>query len=195
MEVLNELTLTVIEWSSVFLNVAFTVLIAYELRWGWLCGFAGSALAIVLYAAQSIWALTVLQGFFAIAGIYGFWSWGSADDKPISQVGFKKHATVIVLCGMLTLITAYTLMNHLDGNYPIMDAFISVFSVGATVLMAWKWIGHWIYWMVIDSVWLVLNLKLEYYPFAALSTMYLVLSVFGWFKWKRELDGYQPAID
>ena len=195
MEVLSELSLTLIEWSSVILNVLFTILIAYERRWGWLCGFVGSSLAIVLYAAQSIWALTVLQGFFAVTGIYGFWNWGRTDNEPISQQGFKKHSTVIVLCTILTMVIAYTLKNHLDGNYPVMDAFISVFSVGATVLMAWKWIGHWVYWMVIDSVWLILNLKLEYYPFAALSAMYLVLSVFGWFKWKRELNGYQRVID
>ena len=183
-----------LEWTSVVLNIGFTILIAYQRRWGWLCGFLGSALAVWLYAVKGIIGLTALQVFFALAGLYGYWNWGKETERPVMLKSIGTHSGVVIVGLGMVYLTATLLQDHLDGQFPYMDAFVTVFSIVGTVLMAWRWLNHWIYWVVVDLVWLVLNLKLEYYSFATLSVVYLVLSVFGWVKWKKELRSSTPSV-
>lgn len=180
--------LLVAEWTSVVFNLLFSLLIAYEKRWGWLCGFIGSTLAIGLYALKQTWALSLLQLFFAIMGIYGYWNWGRKDLRKIAVKPMRTHVVVIGVGAVVVFLVALFLREFLDGSYPIMDAFITVFSLIATFLMAWKWFHHWVYWIVIDAVWLVLNIFLEFHAFATLSVVYLILSVFGLVKWRNELS-------
>lgn len=179
-------TLLVAEWTSVFFNLLFTVLIAYGRRWGWLCGFVGSIIAIGLYAISQTWALSLLQAFFAIMGLYGYWTWGKEETRSIKKQSVSTHLKVIAVGACLVALVAFTLSEYLDGQYPLMDAFITVFSVAATFLMAWKWLNHWYYWIVIDCVWLALNLLIGYNAFVLLSCVYIILSVWGVFKWRKE---------
>ena len=78
-------TAEILEWISVILNILFTILLGREIRLGWLLGFVASAIGVWLYAEQSAWLMSALNGFYAAMGIYGWWNWGRTEVVVLSD--------------------------------------------------------------------------------------------------------------
>ena len=57
----------------------------------------------------------------------------------------------------------------------------------ATFMQARKYIGNWIWWIALDSIYVVLYLERELYYTAALFASYLVLAWFGYRSWRKAL--------
>ncbi|MBS1568250.1 MAG: nicotinamide mononucleotide transporter [Bacteroidetes bacterium] len=185
--VAGEEALLLAEASAVVLNVAFTLCIAWEKRIGWALGFVAGVIGVGLYALAHTWAMSVLNGYYIVMAVYGWWSWGRSEDKRIRTQRWVFHAVVIPAGLVLAYATAVLLGNYLNGNFPHLDAFVTVFSFIATWMMARKYIGNWAYFIVADSVSVYLNWRIGYMGYAALNVMYLVLSVIGLVKWGRML--------
>lgn len=183
----QEEVLLCLEWTAVVLNVAFTLCIAWEKRIGWVLGFVAGCIGVGLYALAHTWAMSVLNGYYIIMAVYGWWSWGQKEDDRIRTQQWAFHAVVIPAGLVLAYATAVLLGQYLNGSYPHLDAFVTVFSFIATWMMARKYISNWAYFIVADSVSVYLNWRIGYMGYAALNVMYLVLSVIGLVKWGRML--------
>lgn len=184
---IQEEVLACLEWSAVVLNVAFTLCIAWEKRIGWVLGFVAGCIGVGLYALVHTWAMSVLNGYYIIMAVYGWWSWGRSEDDRIRTQPWAFHAVVIPAGLVLAYGAAVALGQYLNGNFPHLDAFVTVFSFIATWMMARKFIGNWAYFIVADSVSVYLNWRIGYMGYAALNVMYLVLSVVGLVKWGKLL--------
>ena len=105
-----ELTATqllVLEWAAVVLNIGFTIGIAWNMRWGWLLGIVASCIGVSLYAYKGAWAMTVLNAFYAVMGVYGYVAWGrSSDQGRIRRWPFGTHLLVLVSGFLLTRLLA-----------------------------------------------------------------------------------------
>lgn len=175
-----------LEWAAVVLNVAFTLLIAWNRRIGWVLGFFAGAIGVWLYALAHTWAMSVLNGYYVAMAAYGWWSWGrTADERRISVQPWTFHV-VVAACGLLaSWLISVLLANYLNGQYPQWDAFVTVFSLAATWMMARKYLANWAYFIVADSVAVWLNWRIGYDGYALLNALYLVLSVIGLVRWGR----------
>ena len=80
---------------------------------------------------------------------------------------------------------AWLLHDQLNGRYPQLDAYISVFSLAATWMMARKLLENWIYWLVGDAVAVYLNWRIGYDAYALLNIAYIGLSIAGFVRWSR----------
>ena len=179
--------LIALEWTAVVLNVGFTLCIAFEKRIGWVLGFVAGCIGVGLYALAHTWAMSVLNGYYIVMAVYGWWSWGRIGEERIRTQRWLFHAVVVPVGLLLAYATAVLLGQYLNGNFPHLDAFVTVFSFIATWMMARKYIGNWVYFIVADSVSVYLNWRIGYMGYAALNVMYLVLSVIGLVKWGRML--------
>jgi nicotinamide mononucleotide transporter len=177
--------LSVMEWSAVVLNVGFTLLIAWETRAGWLLGLVAGALGVALYALAHTWAMSVLNAYYVVMAVYGWWSWGRSGSERIITRPLPFHA-VLIPCGLLLAwAMAMVLGDYLNGKYPYLDAFVTVFSFMATWMMARKYLSNWAYFIVADSVSVYLNWRIGYNGLALLNVIYLALSVIGLIKWSK----------
>lgn len=177
---------------AVVLNIGFTICIAMEKRIGWLLGFVAACISVALYKHNAAWAMTGLNVFYAIMGLYGWWSWGrNKDGQRIQRRSLRFHLGIIAAGIGITAVLAWTLHRYVDGVYPHMDAFITVFSFAATWMMAHRLLENWIYWTVGDLVAVYFNhlLGLEWY--ALLNVFYIVLSVAGFWRWNRAYRAQQ----
>lgn len=184
---MSPLTLTILEWASVVLNVAFTLCIAWEKRMGWALGFVASAIGAGLYALAHTWAMSALNVYYVLMAVYGWWSWGRTKEERITSQRWVLHAVVVPAALVLAYGVAALLGQFLNGSYPQLDAFVTVFSFIATWMMARKYISTWYYFIVADAMSIWLNWRIGYVGFAALNAVYLVLSVIGLVKWGRLL--------
>ena len=97
------------------------------------------------------------------------------------------HVLLVPIGLLLSYGVSVFLVKYLDGSFPLLDAFITVFSFVATWMMARKLIANWLYFMVADSVAIYLNWRIGYQGYALLNALYLVLSVVGYLKWSKLL--------
>lgn len=174
------------ELAAVVLNVAFTLCIAWQKRIGWLLGFVAGCIGVGLYALAHTWAMTVLNGYYVVMAVYGWWSWRRDGDERIHRQRWIFHAAVVPAGLVLAYALALVLGQYLDGRFPHLDAFVTVFSFIATWMMARKYITNWYYFIAADAVAIYLNWRIGYMGYAALNAIYLVLSVVGLLRWGRQ---------
>ncbi|MEO8067147.1 MAG: nicotinamide riboside transporter PnuC [Flavobacteriales bacterium] len=186
----------VLEWTAVVLNIFFTVFIALEKRLGWLFGFVASVISIVLYQAQDAWLMALLNVFYAIMGIYGWWAWGSAtEEKPITRFHWPRHLVLLAIGGAATVLLVWSMKHYqVPGTYQGMEAFIASFAIIATWLMSAKALENWIYWTIGDVVAVVFNFLIGFNGYALLNLVYIGLAVAGYIRWNRAYNAQlKPA--
>ncbi|MCB9183350.1 MAG: nicotinamide mononucleotide transporter [Flavobacteriales bacterium] len=179
---------TLIEAVAAAGNLAYTVLMLYEKRVGWLFGIGASLLGMALFREQQVYAQVALNAFYVVMGVYGWWSWrGSAGKElPITRQPVSFHAGIIVLGGLFSLALALLLKLLPDARYTGLDGFATAFSLLATWMLARKILENWAYWIVADAVAIVLYVLLGLWWYAALYAIYVVLSVSALVRWNRE---------
>ena len=177
-----------LEWTAVVLNVGFALCIAYEKRIGWLLGLVAAVIGVGLYALAHTWAMATLNVYYVVMAVYGWLSWGrDSEDGRIRTQRWLFHLIVIPAGLLLGYGVSVVLVQYLDGSFPLLDAFVTVFSFVATWMMARKMITNWLYFIVVDSVSIYLNWRIGYQGYALLNVIYLVLSVIGFLKWSKLL--------
>lgn len=178
--------LSALEWSAVVLNIGFTLAVAYGRRWGWALGFVAGAIGVGLYALKQTWAMSLLNGYYVAMAVYGWWSWGRQQaDRGFVREPLRVHAVLVPAGLVLAAVMAWALGRYLDGTFPQLDAFITVFSFAATWMMARKWVENWLYFIVADAVAVYFNWRLGYNGYALLNIVYLGLSAAGYVRWSR----------
>ena len=185
---MSTITLSLLEWTAVVLNVGFTLCIAYEKRIGWSLGFVAGVIGVGLYALAHTWAMASLNVYYVVMAVYGWWSWGKdGTDEGIRTQSVWFHVIVVPVGVLVSYAMSVLLVQYLDGRFPQLDAFVTVFSFIATWMMARKLIANWVYFIVADSVAIYLNWRIGYMGYTLLNAIYLVLSALGLVKWGRAL--------
>lgn len=180
--------LVLLEWAAVVLNILFAVLIAYEKRIGWAIGFVASVIGVGLYLLAHTWAMSVLNAYYVMMAVYGWWSWGrGAGEVAIHTQPWTFQLMMAAIGLMLSYVVFFFLKGYLNGRQPELDAFVTVFSFIATWMMARKYISCWYWFIVADTVAIWLNWQVDYKGFALLNVVYLGTSAFGLMKWGRAL--------
>ena len=163
----------------------------------WPSGIVNEIAFFILFYQVQLYSDMLLQVFFFVATVYGWLNWRKKSDKQaISQVSKQsKWAYLrIIACGALFL---GFFINHIHellpeyfsskAAYPFIDAFTTVASVVATVLLAKKKIETWFLWIVIDIVCIALYF-IKGIPVVAFEYMiFLIICFFGWKKWAYEI--------
>ena len=125
---------------------------------------------------------------------YGYYSWRKdSDDEVLSIVSFEwsKHLKFIGAGIVFTMLIGYLSTTYTDAKMAYMDAFVMVFSIIATWMLTQKVLENWLYWMVIDSVAIVLYWNAGYLATVVLFMIYVILGVYGYSTWRKEFNDAQ----
>jgi nicotinamide mononucleotide transporter len=188
-----------LEYTVTFLGLLYIVLIAREIRFGWIVGTIGSALFVVSNIQQHLYMDCLLNSYYVIMGIYGWLQWGrtaNSDVAKVSRIILGRLGLLLALCILLTI--AYGLFLNSKGIYtdhtlPYLDAGVTSLSFLATWMAAKKYIENWLLWLVADPLAMLLY-KMKYYPadgwwlYPALFFVYTVMAAYGYFVWKKGLE-------
>ncbi|MFZ1687511.1 MAG: nicotinamide riboside transporter PnuC [Flavobacteriales bacterium] len=184
------------EWTAVVLNILFTILIGLEKRIGWLFGFVASVISVVLYQALDAWLMALLNVFYGVMGIYGWWAWGNAtEEKRITRFGLSKHLVLLLVGSAATGLLVWAMKHwQVPGTYQGMEAFIASFAIIATWLMSAKALENWIYWTIGDVVAVVFNFLIGFNGYALLNLVYIGLAVAGYIRWSRAYNAQLKPV-
>ena len=135
--------------------------------------------AIIFFQIQ-LYGLLLLQLFFFVANVYGWYAWTRQDEygdtlevrwMPVRLLTITSVLSIIAIA-LLTLYIDpfFTALTHLalsvlslfgghialpelsPDAYPFWDAAITVFSIVAQILMTRKYVENWILWVVINLI-------------------------------------------
>ncbi len=205
----------VIEWIATLTALVYVYLAARDSNWCWL--FA--AVSAVLWAHQSLVVYqlvsdAILQVFyFAMAGV-GLFRWqqaraarpendmldsvalapAEAAQTGIRQMHGREHALVIGGGLALGLLLGFVVGSLATATQTYLDAMTTTFSIIATFLLIWRRLENWLYWVVIDAVYVYIYLRSGALLFAGLMVLYVGMAVYGYLNWRSTVDrSHDPA--
>lgn len=167
----------------------------------WWIGIIGGILYGVMFYEVKLYADVILQIFFILTNLYGWWAWlyGGASKKelPITRVSFKQLILFAVLATVLTVGHGFLLHNLTDASFPFVDSIILVVSIIAQFLLMQRKLESWLFWILVDAVAVPLYAAKDLYLTSAIYFIFLLNAVWGlinWWKiWRSEKQTAENA--
>lgn len=179
-----------IEYISSACGLLYVLFIIRQNIWCWLFGILSSALYILSCFHAKLYLEGGLNFYYVAVGVYGWLLWIKKDSSTnehirVSEWKAVTHVIIIIICTILTIILGNIMQRYTDSPRPFFDAAMTVFSFSATILEARKILSAWIYWTVINGASIVLMYDRKMYVYAMLSVVMTILSVKGYFDWRK----------
>lgn len=180
-----------VDWVVTLSGIIYVILAARENIWCWFWGFISCSLwAYADFIFYQLYADGILQIFYALMSIWGFWQWKysvvSGQQLPLSQMTVREHLWMISLGLVGGLGAGYFLGAYTDAAATYPDAITTVFALFTTYLVITKKIENWLYWIAIDTVYLFIYQSRGAYLFVFIMVIYLIVAMFGWRNWQKK---------
>jgi nicotinamide mononucleotide transporter len=158
----------------------------------WIFGFLSSALYVVVFFKSKLYADMTLQFYYLGVSVYGWINWkkqASKDGAEMKIVLLQRFTiTPLILCTTLIFGFYYwVLLRFTDSPVPIGDSFITALSIVGTWMLAKKLLENWLVWIVANGLSIGLFLYKGLYPTVLLFGVYTVMSLIGYWEWKKEM--------
>lgn len=200
------------DWLAMLTSLAYVWLAARDNNWCWL--FAAISTAVWAWQSFFVYQLVsdgFLQVFYFIMAGVGIWRWRSSREgtkepgrsinpglsgelalparaKPaILRMTVPEHTIVIAgsLCAGWGL---YLLVSGVFVSAATLpDALTTAFSIATTFLLIGRRLENWLYWIVIDAVYIWIYLGTGAVLFAVMMVINIGVASYGYVNWRREL--------
>ena len=181
---------------TTILGLAYILLEYRASAWMWLVGFLMQSLGIVLYYQKGLYADCCMEFYYLGVTIYGWWRWvkpKANSQKPIAISRFPKKLILpwLTIIAVVWAIIYWLLVTFTNSNVPLADSFTTALSIIGIWALAHKFLEQWFIWIAVDVVTCVLYFYKDI-PFkASLYALYVVIAVFGYFKWRKMMKSAQ----
>lgn len=171
------------------LGLANVTLVVLRSIWNYPFALVMVALYAVIFHDAKLYSDALLQIFFFVVNIYGWWYWarGKAESGEIRVERLSWPARFSWLAGIVALIGlwGWLMDTRTDAHFPYWDGAIAMMSVAAQILMSRRYLENWILWIAVDilavGLYWVKDLRLT----SALYMVFLALSIWGLEEWMR----------
>ena len=176
-----------IEMIAVGFNLLYVILAALQKKSCWIFGGIGCLLSVWLFYKAKLPSEAFLYFFYFVMAVIGFFNWIKNDQLKIRTIDLNTHIQLII-SGLALTGGFYLFSSYLNGVRPGLDALTTGFSIVATYMVIRKILENWIYWIIIDLVTAYLYFTREVNLYALLMVAYTALAIYGYFKWKNEIE-------
>lgn len=190
------------ELVAVILAIFYLLLAMRESILCWYAALFSTAIYLFLFWDVSLLMESALQLYYIAMAVYGWYQWryrlgaDNPNDSGISTWSAAQHFTAIGCVVLISIGSGFVLQHFTGAALPYLDSFTTFGAVLTTWMVTRKILENWIYWLVIDSISVYLYLDRGLYLTALLFAVYLVICVFGFYRWlqhyqQRALPGYE----
>jgi nicotinamide mononucleotide transporter len=194
-------------WATVTGGVAVW-LSARENVWSWVLGLVNVVLAFVLFYQIQLYPDMLLQVFFFITNIIGWWQWkfpkqneaNQNHELSISRLSVPQWLYALVLGVVFTALMgtfAGNLSNWLPNvfskpsAFPYLDSFTTVMSILATFMLIRKKVEAWFVWLLVDVISTYMYFVKEVKLYSLLYLIFCFIAVFGTLNWVKRYKKQQ----
>ena len=199
----------IIEIVGVIIGLVYLYFEYHASHWLWRVGILMSLFYIAVFFQAKFYADAFIYLYYLAANIYGVYVWQhyrrkerslgketsepgaeSADSETAEEQKFGHVPAGLILPLSLIILALWAviwfiLSHYTDSPVPVGDALTTASGFVAMYMMARKYIEHWHLWVMVNAVSSFLYFQQHLYAMGALFILYTVVSVLGYFKWKR----------
>lgn len=179
----------VIESIAVVTAIVYLLLAAKEDIKCWYAAIISSSLYFYIMLNVGLLMEAFLQIFYIAMAIFGWYQWKKTtinnESLNISTWNKATHILAVTTVIILSILIGQFLDTNTNAELPFLDAFTTFGAIVTTYMVAMKILENWIYWFVIDSISIYLFITRELYLTSILFLIYLVIIVFGYFRWRK----------
>ena len=187
-----------IEIVAAILGVVNIILLVRRSIWNYPFGIVMVSLYGVVFFQARLYSDALLQVFFFVVQIYGWWVWYHARDSAglvkVELMSVRWRAIWLAVIGIATVAEGWYLANYTSDAAPWLDANTTAMSVVAQYLLSIRKIENWILWIVTDVVQIGLYYWKGLYPTTGLYILFLILSCVGLYEWLREWRAHPVGV-
>lgn len=186
----------IFELVGVFIGLIYLYLEYKASFWLWSAGIVMSVFYIIIFFNAKFYADAGIYAYYLGANIYGLIVWqrhqknGASANAAAMPITHTEQRQILPLCliGLASWAFLWLILSRLtDSPVPIGDAFTTALSIVAMYLLAKKKLEQWWLWVVVNLASCLLYAWKGLYPMAGLFVVYTIVSVMGYFRWKREM--------
>lgn len=180
----------IIEIFAAVTGVAYVILEIYQKKAMWIVGILTGAACAWSFFAQDLYASMLLNIYYTGISVLGIIRWKKAEQKVgEGEIHLAKISTVALIISGVFLVagTAGTVLvlDRLGDGMPVMDAFVTILSIIATVWLTRSYLHQWHLWIVADTLSAILCFRAGMYWMCGLYGAYALSAVIGLLHWKN----------
>lgn len=162
----------------------------------WVASIIMPAIYLYVYYNAGLYADFGINIYYLLIALYGWAAWrygfhlfGSKkkEEKELAITHTPKRVwgklALTYIAAQCTI--TYILVNYTDSTVPWWDSFTTALSIVGMWMLARKYIEQWWVWLVVDAVSAWLYIYKGLYFTAVLYAVYAIISIFGYFKWRK----------
>jgi nicotinamide mononucleotide transporter len=189
-----------VEFFGTLLNLASVWLVVRRNVLTWPVGIIGVVLFAALFYQIELYSDFVEQIYFFVTGFYGWWMWShrsiadtnnrTATSVRLLTARLRAAVAATIGAGTLALGALMTNIHELFPRFfptpaalPFLDAFTTVMSFAAQILMAHRRLESWLLWIVVDVIGIWLYYDRDVIFISLLYAVFLVMAVRGLLEW------------
>jgi len=163
----------------------------------WFFALVSTAIYIGLFIDAKLYMESVLNGFYFVMALYGWYFWRTGGDRqsslPVTRWHFSIHLAGIAAIAAISMLCGALLDRYSDAAFPYVDSLTTFSAIWATFLVARKVLENWWYWLVIDVVSIFLYWARDLHLTSLLFLAYVAMIPFGLIAWTRAFNEQRPA--
>lgn len=179
-----------IEIAAALLGVINVLLVVRRSVWNYPFGIAMVTLYFFVFWEAKLYSDALLQIFFFLIQLYGWWAWAGADrvdhGVAVDWLGGRARLRWLAGTAIAILIWGMGMARFTDAVAPMADAAVAGLSVSAQILQSLRKVESWILWISVDVLAIGLFAWRGLAVTSALYCMFLVLAVLGLAEWRRK---------
>lgn len=182
--------MTTLEIAANVITAASIFLAARNSVHTWWTGIVGCVLFDVLFWESRLYADVVLQAFFVLTSIYGWWHWIRGTEGHVSPVRTTSPKALggFGAIALIATVAYGALLHRFTNAYaPFADSAVLMFSVVAQLLLMKRRLETWPVWILVNSIAVPVYFSRGLELTAILYAGYWVNAWFGWWTWRREI--------
>ena len=177
-----------LQWAAVILGVAEVLLARVNNIWLYPTGIASTLLSIYILLAAGLYADSLLNGYYVVMSIYGWWYWVKKQNLPPVKISYctgQDWRVVLAITFGGFAVLAVLLKYFTPSTVPFWDAWVSSTAWAGMWLLAKRKIENWVL-LNISNLFAVPLLFYKQLPmFAALTVFLFIIAVQGYFEWRK----------
>jgi nicotinamide mononucleotide transporter len=177
-----------LQWTALVLGVTEVLLARANKIALYPTGIAATLLSIYILYGAGLYAECLLNAYYVVMSIYGWWYWIRKKDRPAVRISWcsRREWTIVVAIvvggfGILYL----ALQNFTPSTVPAWDAWVSATGWAGMWLLAKRKIENWILLNISNAFAIPLLFYKQLPLFAILMLFLFVVAVFGYYEWQK----------
>lgn len=169
-------------------------------KWLWPVGVVMPIVYVWIFFQSKFYADMGVNIYYFFASIYGWILWSkykknNQEELLITHTPKKYFVPISIIGILLFAIIAFILVRFTDSPVPYGDSFTTALSILGMWLLARKHVEQWWFWFFVNIISCALYLWKGLYTTSILFAIYSIISVFGYYKWKKMMVSQnQPTI-